>query len=132
MDSLTAQGMLDAVTAFHERLEMMVSGFIVKHGRRPKLVFADRMAERGWMATFVSPELFDPDASVHPKLAEFARHADRAWRQWTRLEPDEVVVLLRIVGPGETSLTIIPRTQELKVQIAGEVIRDMDRKARQS
>jgi|SRR5882672_770336 len=125
LDPTVEAMLLESVKTFHDRMEMMCLAFIVKHGRRPKLVFADSaLKTKGWMAGFVSLDMLDEDESVHPKLTELVKHGERAWRQWTSLEPDAVVVL-RAHASGESQVTIVPRTASLQAAVAGEVLRGM-------
>ena len=122
------ESLLENVRVFHDRVEMMGLAFIGKHHRRPALIFANRI-DRGWMASFVDPALVDESPEVHPSLVALAEHATRAWARWTSLEADEVVVMFRTIGGGDSSVVIVPRTEELKRMIAGEVLRQLDEQA---
>ena len=122
-----------AAETFGERLEMMVLGFIDKHRRRPLIVLANsRLTTEGWEAGFLDPNLAVEESAVHPELALLAQHGARAWRQWTPLEADEVVLTLRIVALNTCSITIVPRTEELARAIARVAMETVERSAGQN
>lgn len=130
---MTSDSHAKSADTFGSRLEMMVLAFIDKHQRRPLLVSGRELhAETMWVGAFVDAKEVDTDPTVHPKLAELARHGARAWRLWTKLEPDEVVLLLEADRSGMSKVTIAPRTKTLEVQVAEACLREMIEREKRS
>jgi hypothetical protein len=113
---VTDQYVEDSVRTFYERVEMMVLACIEKRARRPLLVMAHGVLDlEGWMSAYVPTDRDHPHPEVTPGHRELARHAGRAWRTWTKLEPDGVVVTLRVYASDPyISVTITPRTAEVE------------------
>jgi hypothetical protein len=116
-----------SANTFAERLEMMVLAFIDKHHRKPKLISGQEMSPHAvWAGVFLDAKQVDDDPTVHPKLDELARHGARAWRLWTKLEPDEVVLYLAANSAGSSRVTIEPRTRTHEVRVASAAILEID------
>jgi hypothetical protein len=114
-----------SVRTFYDRVQMMVLAACDKRRERPLLVMADGLLEReGWMSAYVPDDgRAHPEPRVPPDVRELARHAAEAWRRWTKLEPDEVVLTLRVYQLGPyVSVTIVPRTAEV-VRLLEETVR---------
>lgn len=125
-------GAMQSTVTFGERLEMMILAYIVKHGHKPLLVSGSEVTPTTcWGGAFLDAAQQDPQG-LHPKLAALAEHGARAWRAWTKLEPDEVVLIFEDERGGESKVSIAPRTQDDERRVALAALRELRAKENMS